>query len=92
MKNVVAFILMLTVLPAMKIYSATVDSIVGRPYRDFSTTAYCSYSSFHPSQYMVDNNWDILCAFTTPGTTAKLDSMGIAYSDSRQRLILKSGI
>lgn len=63
------------------------DSIVGRPYKLFDTTAFCSYSSFHPSHYLTDNNWDILCAFVAPGTTAKLDSLGIPYSKSQLRLL-----
>ena len=36
------------------------NAIIGRPYKLFDTTAFCSYSSFHPSQYLTDNNWDIL--------------------------------
>lgn len=47
-------------------------SIIGRPYRNFDTSAFCSYNSFHPSQYLTDNNWDILCAFVKPGNIAKL--------------------
>lgn len=51
------------------------DSILGRPFKEFSTTAFCKYSSFHPSQYITDNNWDILCAYRTPGAVARLDSL-----------------
>ena len=68
------------------------DSIVGRPYKLFDTTAFCSYSSFHPSHYLTDNNWDILCAFVVPGTTAKLDSLGIPYSKSQLRDYWRSAI
>lgn len=63
------------------------NAIIGRPYKLFDTTAFCSYSSFHPSQYLTDNNWDILCAFVQPGTVAKLDSLGIPYSKSQLRLL-----
>ena len=35
------------------------DSIIGRPYKSFDLTAFCSYTTFHPSQYLTDNNWDI---------------------------------
>lgn len=64
-----------------------VDEFVGRPYKLFDTVAFCSYSSFHPSQYLTDNNWDILCAFVQPGTVAKLDSLRIPYSKSQIRLL-----
>lgn len=68
-------------------YGQERDSIVGRPYNSFSATAFCSYSSFHPSQYLTDNNWDILCAFVEPGTKARLDSLGIPYNMSQLRLL-----
>lgn len=63
------------------------NAIMGRPYKSFDTTAFCSYSSFHPSQYITDNNWDILCAFIQPGTVTKLDSLGIPYNKSQIRLL-----
>ncbi|MBD5346000.1 MAG: hypothetical protein HDR92_02565 [Bacteroides sp.] len=63
------------------------DSIIGRPYKSFETTAFCSYQTFHPSQYLTDNNWDILCAFVEPGTTEKLDSLGIPHTKSQLRLL-----
>lgn len=63
------------------------DSIVGRPYKSFETIAFCSYQTFHPSHYLTDNNWDILCAFTKPGKEKVLDSLGIAYNKSQLRLL-----
>lgn len=63
------------------------NAIIGRPYKLFDATAFCSYSSFHPSQYLTDNNWDILCAFVEPGTISKLDSLGVSYSKSQLRLL-----
>lgn len=63
------------------------SGIIGRPYKSFDTTAFCSYQKFHPSAYLTDNNWDILCAFTEPGTTARLDSIGIPYTASQLRLL-----
>lgn len=88
MKNVIAFII--TVAIAITAYSQQTSStdILGRPYKDFSTTAFCSYSSFHPSQYITDNNWDILCAFRTPGAVSKLDSLNIPYNKSQLRLLM----
>lgn len=75
---------------AITAYSQQTSSndILGRPYKDFSTTAFCSYSSFHPSQYITDNNWDILCAFRTPATESKLDSLNITYNKSQLRLLM----
>lgn len=64
------------------------DSISGRPFKEFSKTAFCSYSSFHPSQYIVDNNWDILCSFRTPGTKSRLDSLNIPYNESQLKLLM----
>ena len=63
------------------------DSIVGRPFKLFDTSAYCSYETFHPSSFLTDNNWDILCAFVEPGTTTKLDSLDIPYNKSQLRLL-----
>lgn len=63
------------------------DTIIGRPLKSFDLSAFCSYNSFHPSEYLTDNNWDILCAFVQPGTTAKLDSLGIQYNKSQLRLL-----
>ena len=68
------------------------DSIIGRPYKSFDVTAFCSYNSFHPSQYLTDNNWDILCAFTKPGTSARLDSLGIKANTSQLRLLEVGGL
>lgn len=64
------------------------DSVLGRPFKDFSTTAFCAYSSFHPSQYIADNNWNILCAFRTAGPVATLDSLNIPYNKSQLRLLM----
>lgn len=71
----------------INIFGQELDSIIGRPYKSFDATAYCSYSTFHPSQYLTDNNWDILCAFKDPGTIDKLDSLGISYNKSQLRLL-----
>lgn len=63
------------------------DPIIGRPYKSFDTSAFCSYQTFHPSQYLTDNNWDILCAFVEPGRAEKLDSLGIPHNKSQLRLL-----
>lgn len=68
------------------------DSIIGRPYKSFDPTAFCSYKTFHPNEFLTDNNWDILCAFIRPGTVAKLDSLGIPYNKSQLRLLEVGGL
>lgn len=80
------FILCIAFLP-MVIMADTQNTIIGRPLKSFDLSAFCSYNSFHPSEYLTDNNWDILCAFVQPGTTAKLDSLGIQYNKSQLRLL-----
>lgn len=71
----------------INILSQECDSIIGRLYKAFDTSAFCSYQRFHPSQYLTDNNWDILCAFVEPGKKEKLDSLGITYNKSQLRLL-----
>ena len=68
-------------------FSQEQNSIIGRPYKFFDTSAFCSYSAFHPSEYLTDNNWDILCAFVQPGKINKLDSLGISHNNSQLRLL-----
>ena len=87
-KNKIISILLVIfyVLPFMA-FGEVSDSIIGRPYKSFDTSAFCTYQSFHPSQYLTDNNWDILCAFVNPGTADKLDSLGISYNKSQLRLL-----
>lgn len=86
-RNVCVILVLLTVSMPFAVYGQKNDSIIGRPYKSFDTSAFCAYSTFHPSQYLTDNNWDILCAFVEPGTTGKLDSLGIQYNRSQLRLL-----
>lgn len=67
-------------------------SLVGRPYNAFDVTAFCSYDSFHPNDYLTDNNWDILCAFVEPGDKARLDTLGITATRSQLRLLEVGGL
>lgn len=78
-----------TLVPAV---AAETDSLIGRPYTSFAPTAFCTYTTFHPSQYLTDNNWDILCAFTRPGEKSRLDSLGITASASQLRLLEVGGL
>lgn len=86
-RSVCVILVLLTVSIPFDVYGQEHDSIIGRPYKSFDTSAFCAYSTFHPSQYLTDNNWDILCAFVEPGTTGKLDSLGIQYNRSQLRLL-----
>lgn len=78
-----------TLVPAA---ASETGSLLGRPYTSFDATAFCSYTTFHPSQYLTDNNWDILCAFTQPGQKSRLDSLGISASASQLRLLEVGGL
>lgn len=88
LNNLIIFLF--AIVPSLTIVAqepARSDSVLGRPMKDFSTTAFCSYSSFHPSQYIADNNWDILCAFREPGSISKLDTLKIPYVKSQLQLL-----
>ena len=87
MKKISILLLLSLILIPFEVSGRQNDSIIGRPYKSFDTTAFCSYQTFHPSQYLTDNNWDILCAFVEPGRTQKLDSLGIPYNRSQLRLL-----
>ncbi len=82
----ILLILCMPFLP-MHIMADTPDTIIGRPLKSFDLSAFCSYNNFHPSEYLTDNNWDILCAFVQSGSASKLDSLGIPYSKSQLRLL-----
>lgn len=71
----------------MHIVAQKQDTNIGRPLKSFDLSAFCSYNGFHPSEYLTDNNWDILCAFVQSGPAAKLDSLGIPYNKSQLRLL-----
>ena len=64
-----------------------------RPYKDWATHAYCSYDSYHPSQYAkIDNNWEILQALRTPMTLKELKSSGITFTNSQVILLHIGGL
>ena len=75
MRNIL-LILCITIMQ-MHIMADSQDTIIGRRLKSFDLSAFCSYNSFHPSEYLTDNNWDILCAFVQSGPAAKLDTLGI---------------
>ena len=92
MKQLSILLLMSLILFPFEVFGRQNDSIIGRPYKSFDTSAFCSYQTFHPSEYLTDNNWDILCAFVEPGRTHKLDSLGLPYNKSQLRLLEVGGL
>ena len=92
MKQLSILLLMSLILFPFEVFGRQNDSIIGRPYKSFDTSAFCSYQTFHPSEYLTDNNWDILCAFVESGMTHKLDSLGLPYNKSQLRLLEVGGL
>jgi len=68
------------------------DDLLTRKFYDMDVTAYCSFSSYHPVQYIIDDNWKILTAFITSGKIGKLDSLGIKYTESQLMLLNIGGL
>lgn len=74
------------------------SSVIGqssqiRPYNDWETIAYCSYDSYHPSQYAkIDNNWEILYALRTPMSIKELKATGIPFTYSQIILLHTGGL
>lgn len=63
-----------------------------RPFKEMDICAFCKYSEWHPDYYILDNNWQILCALRTPHALADLDSMGIRWNSSQIRLLQIGGL
>ena len=63
-----------------------------RPFKEMDATAFCNYQKWHPNNYMLDNNWQILCALRTPRTMTGFDSLGIAWNESQIRLLQVGGL
>ena len=61
MKNFL-LVLCMAFLP-MHIMANTQDTIIGRPLKSFDLSAFCSYNSFHPSEYRT--NWTHLVFLKT---------------------------
>lgn len=59
-----------------------------KPLSEWDITAFCSYNSYHPYNYLkADNNWEILCALRTEHLLSELQSMGVNYSQSQVMLL-----
>lgn len=85
-------ILLITVSLYSLLLFAQSDEMINRPFKDFSTTAFVSYQDYHPSQFIKDNNWQILCAFITPNKISLLDSLNVSYNKSQLRLLEVGGL
>lgn len=87
------WLLAMTALSAASILpSRAATPVLHRPFSDFAKTAFCTYGQFHPSQYIIDNNWDILCAFRQPGEVSRLDTLGIPHNESQLMLLQAGGL
>lgn len=42
------------------------DSVMGRPFKEFSTTAFCNYNSFHPVNILLITTGIFFVPFVTP--------------------------
>lgn len=59
-----------------------------KPLSEWDITAFCSYNSYHPYNYLkADNNWEILCALKKEHLLSELQSMGVNYSQSQIMLL-----
>lgn len=64
-----------------------------REFSKWSSTAFCSYTKYHPFTYIkADNNWEIMQALRTPHKRQYLDSLGIKNSDSQMALLRIEGL
>lgn len=68
------------------------EDLEQRSFKEVDVMAFCSYEEWHPDYYMLDNNWQILCALRTPHALADLDSMGIRWNQSQIRLLQVGGL
>lgn len=72
--------------------AAAQENLGQRSFKEVDVIAFCSYEEWHPDYYMLDNNWQILCALRTPHALADLDSMGIRWNQSQIRLLQVGGL
>ena len=74
----------------MSVYGQTSEV---RPYKDWETIAFCTYESYHPSQYArIDNNWELLYTLRTPMSLKELEERGVAFTNSQIILLHIGGL
>lgn len=85
------FLIVCGLLVSMSVFGQSSEKI--RPYKDWETTAYCSYDSYHPSQYAkVDNNWELLYILRTPMSIKELKATEIPFTYSQIFLLHIGGL
>lgn len=76
------FITVCCLLMSISVFGQSAEKV--RPYKDWETMAYCSYDSYHPSQYAkIDNNWELLYTLRTPMSIKELRTTGIPFTYSQ---------
>lgn len=64
-----------------------------KPFSEWESIAFCSYTRYHPFRYIyADNNWEIIQALREPNTRSHLDSMGIKNTASQLMLLQIEGL
>lgn len=59
-----------------------------KPLSEWDITAFCSYNSYHPYNYLkADNNWEILYTLKTKHLLSELQSTGVNYNQSQIMLL-----
>ena len=85
------FIPLYCLLMSMSVFGQSSETI--RPYKDWETIAYCSYDSYHPSQYAkIDNNWELLYTLRTPMSIKELKTAGVPFTYSQIILLHIGGL
>lgn len=86
MKKIILFLLVYM----SSMYESTAQI---RPFSDWESIAFCSYTRYHPFRYInADNNWEIIMALREPNTKSYLDSIGIKSTASQLMLLQIEGL
>ena len=84
------FLALICLFMGMSVYGQTSEV---RPYKDWETIAFCTYESYHPSQYaQIDNNWELLYTLRTPMSLKELEEKGVAFTNSQIILLHIGGL
>ena len=91
-RKILLFIASLFVFVGLHAQSSETTEPTARSMKEYDISAFCSYSTWHPSQYILDNSWDIHRYFRTPATLHTLKSAGIEAHNSQIRLLRVGGL